>query len=373
VRFFRVDRNRKWPSRNVGTNIAIVWAVNGEVKCPAVLDGKLVSGISQLLLSDDGGLIRPAALTRPKLVFKGDVFLGDGFLINGEKAAELLSKNSLERAVIHPFLNAMDLNSRVDRIGPNWIIDFGPLSKIEAKRHTGSWGLVEHLVKPEREKLDPKKYKWRRENWWRFASSSEELKQKLKLVKFAVAIPVTSKLMIPASVSSRQVFSSALAICPIESPSFFALISSWMHRSWAQWWGSKMRDDFRYSISDCFDTFPFCISNKTLDKLGKDLDEKQRVLAIKRDIGLTKLYNLVNSQSCEDPDIKLLRALHEKIDREVIKAFGLKIEIGEYELAEFKGLLQWGPPASQRIEILQLLLAENQRQHSEGVIEWPTK
>jgi type I restriction-modification system DNA methylase subunit len=373
VRFFRVDRNRKWPSRNVGTNIAIVWAVNGEVKCPAVLDGKLVSGISQLLLSEDGGLIRPAALTRPKLVFKGDVFLGDGFLINGEKAAELLSKNSLERAVIHPFLNAMDLNSRVDRIGPNWIIDFGSLSKIEAKRHTGSWGLVEHLVKPEREKLDPKKYKWRRENWWRFASSSEELKQKLTLVKFAVAIPVTSKLMIPASVSSRQVFSSALAICPIESPSFFALISSWMHRSWAQWWGSKMRDDFRYSISDCFDTFPFCISNKTLDKLGKELDEMQRALAIQRDIGLTKLYNLVNSDVCDDRDVKELRAVHEKIDREVIKAFGFSLTLGKYEVAEFKGLSQWGPPEGQRIEILQLLLAENQRQHSEGVIEWPTK
>jgi hypothetical protein len=65
--------------------------------------------------------------------------------------------------------------------------------------------------------------------------------------------------------------------------------------------------------------------------------------------------------------------LHEKIDREVAKAYGFDIEIGEYELAEFQGLLQWGPPSSQRIEILQLLLAENQRQHDEGVIEWPTK
>ena len=192
-------------------------------------------------------------------------------------------------------------------------------------------------------------------------------------INLAVVIPRVSKYQVPALVSSKQVLSSALVVCPVGSFGFFALISSWMHRSWAQWWGSKMRNDFRYSISDCFDTFPFCISNKMLDKSGKDLDEMQRVLAIQRDIGLTKLYNLVNSQSCEDPDIKLLRTLHEKIDREVIKSFGFKIEIGEYELAEFQGLLQWGPPASQRIEILQLLLAENQRQHNEGVIEWLTK
>lgn len=134
-----------------------------------------------------------------------------------------------------------------------------------------------------------------------------------------------------------------------------------------------MRDDFRYSISDCFDTFPFCISNKTLDKLGKELDEMQRALAIQRDIGLTKLYNLVNSDVCDDRDVKELRAVHEKIDREVIKAFGFSLTLGKYEVAEFKGLSQWGPPEGQRIEILQLLLAENQRQHSEGVIEWPTK
>ena len=98
----------------------------------------------------------------------------------------------------------------------------------------------------------------------------------------------------------------------------------------------------------------------------------QRALATQRDIGLTKLYNLVNSDVCDD-DVKELRATHEEIDREVARAFGFDIEIGVYELAEFKGLLQWGPPAEQRNEILQLLLAENQRQHSEGVIEWPTK
>ena len=82
---------------------------------------------------------------------------------------------------------------------------------------------------------------------------------------------------------------------------------------------------------------------------------------------------MVNAENQNEADIILLRNLHEKIDREVVNAFGFDIEIGEYELAEFQGLLQWGPPAGQRIEILQLLLAENQRQHDEGVVEWPTK
>jgi hypothetical protein len=110
-----------------------------------------------------------------------------------------------------------------------------------------------------------------------------------------------------------------------------------------------------------------------LEVLGQSLDDLQRQIALKRDIGLTKLYTLVNSVSCNEEDIVKLREVHEAIDREVVNAYGFKIDLGQFEIAEFKGQPQWGPPASQRIEILQLLLAENQRQQVEGVIEWPTK
>ena len=103
------------------------------------------------------------------------------------------------------------------------------------------------------------------------------------------------------------------------------------------------------------------------------MDSLQRKLAIQRDVGLTKLYTLVNTPSCKDADIVKLRDLHEEIDREVVSIYGFDIELGEFEIAEFKGQPQWGPSASQRIEILQLLLAENQRQQVEGVIEWPAK
>ena len=69
-----------------------------------------------------------------------------------------------------------------------------------------------------------------------------------------------------------------------------------------------MRNDYRYAITDCFDTFPFCFSNKMLDKLGEELDGMQRDLAIQRDIGLTELYTLVNAISCNEQDILDLRA-----------------------------------------------------------------
>jgi hypothetical protein len=209
--------------------------------------------------------------------------------------------------------------------------------------------------------------------WWQHWNPRPELYGKMTDLSHVVVIPIVSKLMVPARVISDQVFGSALAVSPIDSFGFFALLSSWTHRSWAQWWGSKMRNDFRYAIGDCFDTFPFPEATKKLDSLGRDLDALQREIAIEKNIGLTKLYTLVNTASCNDVDVVKLREIHEQIDREVIKAYGFDIELGQFEIAEFKGQPQWGPPSSHRIEILQLLLAENQRQQIEGVIEWPAK
>jgi hypothetical protein len=371
--FFRVDRNRTWPTRNAGTNIAIIWASYSATACTAVLDGSEVPSISRLLTSDSDELIRPEPFEREPHVHEGSIVLGGGFLMSSDEAAAVIRKSPMERAVLKPYLNAKDVNSTTDRKGPRWVIDMRQMSEQEAKNFRNCWKIIEEKVKPEREKFDVSKYPLIVKRWWQHSSPRAELYGHMESVNSVVVVPIVSKLMIPSRVSSDQVLSSALAVAPVDSFGFFALLSSWMHRSWAQRWGSKMRNDFRYSISDCFETFPFCLSNENLEQLGEELDELQRSIANNREIGLTKIYNLVNSDTCHDADIKRLQKVHEKIDREVVKTFGFDIEIGEYELADFQGLAQWGPPTNQRIEILQLLLTENQRQHDEGVIEWPTK
>ena len=339
----------------------------------AILDGREVSSISSLLTSSDQNLTRPNVLYRQISAYEGSYFLGDGFLISTDEARAILKSSPIESEVLKPFINAHDLNSVPSRIGPRWIIDMRERSEKDSRKFKMCWKIIEDNVKPERLKKDAVKYPKMVEQWWQHWNSRPELYQMMSTINQVVVIPRVSKIQIPALVSSKQVISSALVVCPVESFGFFALISSWMHRSWSQWWGSGMQDRFRYSISDCFGTFPLCKVNQVLDDLGEELDELQRVIAKNREIGLTQIYNLVNTASINDSDIDSLRGIHEKIDREVVRAFGFEIEIGEYELAEFQGLLQWGPPSSQRIEILQLLLAENQRQHDEGVIEWPTK
>jgi hypothetical protein len=372
--FFKVDRNRPWPTRGVGTNIAIVWATKNRIEVSSRLDGEQVQSISPMLSATENELPRPSHLKRDQISFEGSIFLGDGFLISTEDAREILAKDPAEKSVLKPFLNAQILNSTANRESDRWIIDMRDRSEQQARKFPVCWKIIEQKVKPERLKKDENKYPRMVREWWQHWNFRRELYLRLEEADGCVVVPIVSKQMVPARVSSKQVFGSALAVSPIDSFGFFAVLSSWIHRSWAQWWGSSMRGiGFRYAISDCLETFPLPKANKELDVLGKSLDSLQRRVAIQRDIGLTKLYTLVNTPSCNDDDVVELRAIHEQIDRAVVKAYGFVIELGEFEIAEFKGQPQWGPPASQRIEILQLLLAENKRQQVEGVIEWPAK
>lgn len=372
-RFYRVNRNRPWPTKSAGTNIATIWMSQVDNDEICVLDGIPVKSISSMLTSSEENLDRPELLVREKLLFQGSDFHGKGFMLSQQEAKAILKVSPEEIEVLRPCLNAADLNRNPLRVGDNWIIDMRERSEADAKAFSQCWTIIERRVKPERMKEDAIKYPRMVNQWWQHWNPRPDLYSKMSTSDFVVVIPRVSKYQLPAIVDSKQVLVSALSVAPIASFSFFALLSSWMHRSWAQRWGSKMRNDFRYSITDCFDTFPFFKGTSDLESLGENLDLVQRDVARTRDFGLTKLYNLVNSESNNDPEINLLRGIHEKIDREVVKVFGFNIVIGEYGLAEFQGLLQWGPPDDQRIEILQLLLAENQRQHSEGVIEWPTK
>lgn len=370
---YRADTNRLWPTGKAATNISILWITKNVLNSPSVLNGLKVSRISSMLQDLSNNLERPASLSRSFRASKGTDFLGNGFLISQDLANEMISHDKKNSEVVIPFLNGEDLNSTADRRGERWIIDFLERPEVEARKFVKPWAHVEKHVKPDRMKKNVNQYPRMVNEWWKPWNSRAALYKKMSSLEQVVAVSTVSKFMVPASVALPRTLGVALVVWPTESYSFVALVSSWAHRSWAQWWGSKMRNDYRYAISDCFDTFPFPKKIQGLEKLGKSLDESQRAIALERDIGLTKLYTLVNTPSCKDADIVKLRDVHEQIDREVMKAFGFDIELGEFEIAEFKGQAQWGPPASQRIEILQLLLAENKRQQVEGVIEWPTK
>ena len=54
-----------------------------------------------------------------------------------------------------------------------------------------------------------------------------------------------------------MVFAQALIVFPLDTYAAFCVLQSAPHEIWARFFGSSLKDDLRYTPSDCFETFPF--------------------------------------------------------------------------------------------------------------------
>jgi hypothetical protein len=368
---YKLERNRKWPTRAAATNISIVWLTRRAVQSKRMIDGQLVNSISSILSDDDLELTKPKKLVRSIPCSVGNIFLGEGFKLDADTADSFLKAAKSNAEVIFPVINGKILNSQINGKSDQFIIDFRRRNREAAQKYELPWARVLELVKPLREKLDPIRYSRRRDFWWIHATDYPELYRELDKISNALALSIVSTYMVPVRISARNVFSSAVLVWPIEDYAFFAILSSWPHRAWGEYWASRMRDTFRYTMSDCFDTFPFPRTRGKLASLGRELDDWQKHIAKSNGMGITKIYGRFNDPTCRSAEILKLRELHVAIDREVLNCYGFLQELGEYEFLEFSKIVQYAPSFEISIKIIQFLLAENQKQESEGVVEWP--
>ena len=171
-----------------------------------------------------------------------------------------------------------------------------------------------------------------------------------------------------------------------------------------------MKDDLRYTPSDCFETFPFpdCTpkadqrsisgqpeatdsidlsapgdmsaraigqpvgwaSNPGLETAGQAYYEYRAALMVQNDEGMTKTYNRFHDPYEDNPEIGRLRELHGAMDRAVLDAYGwtdiptdcdflLDYEIDEATWGRKKKPYRYRWPDPVRDEVLARLLALN--------------
>ena len=86
-----------------------------------------------------------------------------------------------------------------------------------------------------------------------------------------------------------------------------------------------MKDDLRYTPSDCFETFPFPRAWETcadLEAVGRICYEFRADLMVGRGEGLTRTYNRFHDPNENTPEVVTLRRLHAAMDRAVLDAYG---------------------------------------------------
>lgn len=97
---------------------------------------------------------------------------------------------------------------------------------------------------------------------------------------------------------------------------------------------------------------------------------------LRRDLGLTKLYNLVNDSDLEsgaDPDVDRLRQIHRELDETAAAAYGWEDIPLEHGFHTYRKMTRWTVSPAARVELLDRLLKENHRRAATQAPARPAK
>ena len=360
----RAIQSRSWLSQSANLEFAVVWGTRDVVspRVTAVCDEVSVPRISTLLEPVGRVEAKPKRLSEnAKIAFQGCVVLGKGFILETEEAIEWIAADSRNEEVLFPYLNGEDLNSRPDCSPSRWVIDFDNRGELSSSLYEYPFSRVMSKVKPERLLKKQQAY---RNYWWQFAHKGSSWKNEVADLDEVLVIALLSKTVMPIRVPTGQVFSHALGVFATDSYAQQAILSSSVHQYWAIAYGSGMRNDPRYTPSDVFETFPRPEPTEELERVGRMLDAERREIMLRRELGLTKLYNLVNDSELKagiDPDADRMRAIHVELDKAVAAAYGWEDLDLTHGFHSYRKVTRWTVSPAVRVEILDRLLEENHR------------
>ena len=179
-----------------------------------------------------------------------------------------------------------------------------------------------------------------------------------------IVLAQVSKTLLPVRVPADYVFDAKLVIFALSALSQFGLLSSGIHQTWAIQHGTTMRVDPTYVPTRVFETFPRPAETRELKRIGQVLDKERHEIMLRRELGLTQLYNRVNDPHVadgDDADVARMRAIHTALDHIVMGAYGW----GDVELNHgfhtYRQMTRWTVCPEARVEILDRLLEENHR------------
>ncbi|MDP2321204.1 MAG: N-6 DNA methylase [Acidobacteriota bacterium] len=324
-------RRFPWPGL-AAVIVSVVWIIRGQNRGRFELDGLRVETITPYLFGS-GGHENPSPLQENRdKSYKGSVVLGMGFTFGDSDATgtatpvsrmrEILTEQPEAQRYVEPYLGAEDFVRSPTHKAERFIINFGDLSLEDASRFPSLLEIVETKVKPGRLAQKREVYKAR---WWQFAEKQLELYRRLEQLNRVLVIPEVCPQFSVGFVPTGQVFAQTLYVLLFDTFAAFSILQSRLHESWSRCFGSSMKDDLRYTPSDCFDTFPFPTgweSNRSIESAGSHYHDSRAEVLVGRNEGLTKVYNYFHDRDEHDAGIVKLRDLHAAMDRAVLDAYG---------------------------------------------------
>jgi hypothetical protein len=295
--------------------------------------------------------------------FIGDVVRGKGFIIDRTVIDRCLTIDKKYSDCIYPYLIGEDVNNDLEFKAGRNIICFHDWTLDKAKEYPLLLEILEKKVLPERRKIKQGREK---ELWWLYARYLKKIREASRNLDRVLVRSLVSENHMLAFVEPRQILSCKLAIFTFDRYYEFALLQSRIHEIWLRRYATTLRTDISYTVSNCFQTFPFPQIlnefNKTqAETVGQKFYEYRQKILLQRQLGLTKVYNLINNSVCQEEDIQWIRRLQMDMDRSVLACYSWDdIDLQhEFYPNERKKIRFMPSPAAQR-EIFTRLIALNQ-------------
>jgi len=331
---YSAKRRVRWPGA-AAVIVSMVHLVRGEWKGVKRLDGKEVPQITAYLFPS-GGHSSPARIGGYNALFSlGSKIYGQGFLFDDsdDEAYPLSEMNALIKEEpqsanrILPYIGGEEMNSSPTLSHRRYVIY---LSDIIEERELSRWPklseLVRARVKPYRDSLgsNPNNVPLKR-RWWAYQAHRPEFYSRASSLPRVLALSRVGQRLAFAFLPTGMIYSESLVLFLLDSFSAFSCLQSRPHEAWSRFFGSSLKDDLRYTPSDCFETFAFpenWESDTALEKVGRAYYENRAELMVRSDEGLTKIYNRFHDPDEQSTEILRLRELHDAMDRAVLDAYG---------------------------------------------------
>lgn len=361
----RAVKRLPWPGE-AAVMVSVVHVVKGSARSP-VLDDQQVDRISAWLVPGEYDDSPEILAANTATGFVGSYLLGKGYMFDDADAEKgdseglsemqrLIEKNPDNAQRISPCIGGDEVTTSPTHQHNRFAINFEdfPLRRDPAKLHpwqtlndatqvkmlregvvsadypgpvAADWSdllpIIERLVKPDRDKQTRDALRVR---WWQYAEKRPGLYRAIEGKQHVLAnSSKATPHMAFAVLSGGMVYTQNLNVFLFSGFSQFATMQNRAHEIWARFVSASLKDDLAYSISDCFETFPFpegYEADADLEAAGKTYHDHRAAVMVAADEGMTKTYNRFHDYDERRKDIIELRRLHAEMDAAVLRAYG---------------------------------------------------
>lgn len=309
-----------WPG-SATVEVSIVVFRNGPWRAPRRLNGRRVALISTSLTDEPTINPNPLKSLKP-LRSDGFKFMGEGFVLSKEEAADLLADDPRSKEIVFPYFTGEDLSELPSLRAPReFAIDFDDIDEESARMFSRAYSRIRERVKPIR---DAQTGQIHQECFWKYWDMRPRLREHQRSGKSYLVATSTAKYVVFRRYSGKAIFSQKVKTIFLAEFSDFAILQSAIHNEWVRATsGSRGAASVEYSLGKSFGTFPFPVRDiDNLSDVGRRLFDAREGVFLDKDIGPTEFYNMMHNPEVVDHAVAEVRKLHAESDLKIALSYG---------------------------------------------------